>query len=56
MSFNIDDEFETNELNKNTEIMDNPLDVESNFKIVESLGKGTYGAVYKVKHIQSEKR
>ena len=56
MSLKIGAEFETNKLNKNTEIMDNPLNALSKFKIVESLGQGSYGVVYKVKHIQSEKK
>ena len=44
--------FENQNLNKNTHIY-NRLEKSSSFEIVNYLGCGTYGAVYKVKHIET---
>jgi len=47
--------FETSELNKNTELAQNPLNTDvSNFEIINELGSGSYGIVYNVKHSQTE--
>jgi hypothetical protein len=53
MSFKIGYKFSTKNLNKNSEIIDNPIDFVSDFVIVDILGSGSYGNVYNVKHLQS---
>ena len=55
MSFKDGFIFKTAEFNHNS-IFANRLERESNFEIVERLGHGSFGSVYKVTHMSSNEK
>ncbi len=46
---------ETQDFKRNENLGEKNLRNESKFKIVNQLGRGTFGGVYKVKHIETDK-
>ena len=46
---------ETQDFKRNENLGENNLRNESKFKIVNQLGRGSFGEVYKVKHIETDK-
>jgi serine/threonine protein kinase len=56
MSFEDGFIFKTHDLKINTQIKESNLNVDADFEIVRKLGDGTFGTVYEVKHVRSDKR
>jgi hypothetical protein len=48
--------FKAENLNRNDEIDDNSLSTKTDFENIKCLGKGSYGIVYQVKQLSSNRK
>ena len=56
MQLNKGNTLKTKSLNKNIKIENNCLEAKSIFEIIEELGNGSFGVVYSVCHLETNKK